>query len=522
MMFEIKGIKVNNLKKERVWIILTAIVLVIAGLVFSVNNFDLTSAQTATVCCAETISGAFCQNVPEGECLDGSQQVPTSCESTSFCRGGTCFDSSEGTCLDNTPQLVCNDNGGVWSLESPPQCELGCCVLGDQAAFVTLTRCKALSAQLGLKTNYDSGISNEFICVATTQLQDRGACVYTSEFETTCQFTTRAECDSGVADEETGETSVVGEFFADKLCSAEELATNCGPSTRTTCVDGRDEVYFVDTCGNPANIYDSSKVSDKEYWTNVRSKSESCGAGSANSNSAGCGNCDYFEGSYCRDQSSASGNPTYGDFICADLNCRSTSNGQSYKHGESWCDFDSQSSVGANPVGSRFFKHICINGEEVVEACADFRNEECIEDDINGFSQAACRVNRWQDCVHQSNQEDCENTDRRDCLWKPEVFFGNGTNGGACLPANPPGLNFWDSGDTQAICSQGNAVCIVEFEQGIFSDEECVKNCDCLEESWEQERGEVCKSLGDCGPNINYLGREGNKEGFKIVIENLG
>ena len=85
--------------------------------------------QIATVCCEETNSGAFCQNVPVTECKPTSRQVPTSCESTSYCRAGTCYDSKEGTCLDNTPQLVCNDNGGVWSQESPPQCSLGFFVL---------------------------------------------------------------------------------------------------------------------------------------------------------------------------------------------------------------------------------------------------------------------------------------------------------------------------------------------------------------------------------------------------------
>jgi len=152
-------------------------------------------AQESTVCCSQTTSGAFCQNVPVGECAEGSQQVPTACESTSFCKPGTCYDSNEGTCLDNTPQLVCNDNGGVWSDESPPQCSLGCCILGDQAAFVSLIRCKKLSAELGLETNYDGGISSETQCIASVQNQQRGACVFEFEFEKTCRFTTKANCE---------------------------------------------------------------------------------------------------------------------------------------------------------------------------------------------------------------------------------------------------------------------------------------------------------------------------------------
>jgi len=101
------------------------------GLIFLLGlilNVNFVIAQQNTVCCEQTLQGAFCQNVPVDECAADAQQVPTSCESTSFCKEGTCFDSSEGTCLDNTPQLVCNENGGVWNENSPPQCELGCCI----------------------------------------------------------------------------------------------------------------------------------------------------------------------------------------------------------------------------------------------------------------------------------------------------------------------------------------------------------------------------------------------------------
>ena len=495
------------------------ILIVLIGLFFFSLGFSTVSAQESTVCCERTTSGAFCQNVPANECAPGSQQVPTACDSTSFCKAGTCFDSSQGICLDNTPQLVCNQNGGVWSEDRPPQCDLGCCVLGDQAAFVTLVRCKALSADLGLETNYDGGIGSELECVAAVNNQDRGACVFDFEFERTCEFTTRAEC-STKTQSFNGTQTTGGEFFKDKLCTAEELGTNCGPTTETVCVPGKDGVYFTDTCGNTANIYDSSKVNDQEYWTNVKSRDESCGFGSSNANSASCGNCNYLEGSFCRSEDVAGGNPTYGDFICADLNCGSTSNGQSYRHGESWCVNNDAGEVdsGENSAGSRFFRHLCVNGEEVVEQCGDFRSETCIESDINGFSQAACRVNRWQDCTAQSDQEDCENTDRRDCIWREGIEFGNSTQEGACLPKNSPGLNFWEFGDSESICAQGHISCVVTFEKGIFGGEECADNCHCLSEEWEQERASVCSNLGDCGPAINWVGEEGRKEGFKIEI----
>ncbi len=483
----------------------------------------------ATVCCEQTNAGAFCQNVPAAECAAGARQVPTSCGATSYCRSGTCYDSSEGICMDNTPQLVCNQAGGVWNAEKPAQCNLGCCILGDQAAFVSLVRCKKLSATLGLKTNYDTSTTNEVACIAKVQQQEKGACVYEFEFEKTCKFTTRAECSGSTQAGVNGTsgTTSAGNFYGGKLCSAEELGTNCGLSTKTACVPGKDEVYFVDTCGNPANIYDASKVNNKDYWTDVKTKDQSCAPGQANAGSASCGNCNYLEGSICRSENLAGKNPTYGDFICADLNCKNTQNGNDYKHGESWCVYNDAGRTGNsdNTVGSRFYKHICINGQETLEQCEDFRAEECIEEKVNDFSQAACKVNRWQDCTSQTDSLDCENEDKRDCVWKPELNLKinetDDDNDGACFPENKPGFNFWSDTETQTICSQGDDLCIVTFEEGLFGGEDCEENCECLTDDWEKLKVDACTSLGDCGPSLNWIGARGYKSGYNITFEDV-
>ena len=499
-------------------ILLFLIVIVISLNLFSVNAIE------NTVCCEKTQSGLYCQDVPSSECAPNSRQVPTSCQSTSYCKPGTCYDSVEGTCLDNTPQIVCNSNNGTWSEIKPAQCGLGCCVLGDQAAFVSLVRCKRLSGFLGLQTNFKKEITNEVQCVLSVQSQEKGACVYDFEFERACKFTTREECLGNNAGNSTGGN---GEFFAGKLCTAEELGTKCGPTKETLCIPGKDEVYFKDSCGNPANIYDASKINDKEYWANVKDKSEACNPSGSNANSASCGNCNYPLGSFCRETTSESAKASYGNFICQDLNCKKTQNGQSYKHGESWCVYDDAGSQGEsdNSVGSRFYKHICINGEEVLEQCADFRQEECVEDSISQggikFSQAACRVNRWQDCTAQTEKADCENIDRRDCAWNEEAILAiqNGSSKGACLPLNTPGLKFWEGDEAQAVCSLANYQCTVTFEKGLFGGEKCTGGCECLSDSWEKDRIGICKALGDCGPKINWAGQEGYKEGYKIDVK---
>ncbi len=432
------------------------------------------SAAESSYCCEKTTSGAFCQNQPQANCDSSYKMAPTSCDSTSYCKPGCCFDSQEGICMENTPQRVCEASDGTWdenALCEIPQCNLGCCVLGDQGAFVTLTRCKQLSGFHGLETDFRRNIDGELACISAAQSEDSGACVY-EDLETatkTCKFSLRKECNTAEegtvtnSTENTTYTASVG-FYKDILCTAEELGTTCAPSTETMMVEGKDEVYWKDTCGNRANIYDASKYNDDDYWKNVYKKEASCGAGSSNAGSASCGNCDYYLGSIASEAQRGVGYPTYGDYICKGLNCKE----EGKKHGESWCETDSPTGEGQDPVGSKYYKEVCIYGEIITEPCAEYRNERCIQGTFGSFSEAACRVNRWQDCTGQLEQDDCENYDQRDCHWMPDYYFSstqiervtNDTNGdgvandptvqGLCLPNYPPGFNFWETTSTSS------------------------------------------------------------------------
>jgi len=105
---------------------------------------------------------------------------------------------------------------------------------------------------LVLRIDYRSDITNEVECIATAQAQDIGACVYESDFERVCEFTTRGECGAGdtvqVVNGTEVELSNQRTFYEDFLCSAEELNTACARQTSTTCYQG--DVYWVDSCGN--------------------------------------------------------------------------------------------------------------------------------------------------------------------------------------------------------------------------------------------------------------------------------
>lgn len=481
--------------------------------------------ENVTACCEMTTSGLYCQNAQADQCSNNInpttnqkyRQTLSGCSSTSFCKPGVCYDSSSGDCAANTPQIACNAANGTWSASSPAACNLGCCVLGDQAAFVSLVKCKRLSAFLGLQTNYDTNIANEVSCILSVQSQETGACVYVHDYETTCTFTTKAVCDAGL----NGTTNTT--FYNGKLCSDPQLGTNCGRTTSTICLPGKDEIYFKDTCGNPANIYDSTKINDINYWTNVYAKTESCNSNSANSNSKSCGNCNYLLGSFCRNSKDAGATASYGNNICADLNCKNTQNGNSYIHGESWCVYNDAGTLNQsdNSVGSGFYKHICINGQEILEPCADYRQEVCIQDTVTTaqgpFYEAGCRVNRWQDCLLQTNAADCTNSDKRDCTWEANWSMSNNNTNGLCLPSTTPGIQFWSGADAQSVCAQGNSQCVVTYEKGILGGEKCVSGCQCLTQQWVNQKLGICNALGDCGSKINWAGDTGYTSGYNVT-----
>jgi len=504
------------MKKEKIKIksisyfqIITLIVATFAfAYLVAIPETKLVSAEV-TSCCERTISGAWCQNAPSSECDPNYLSTPTSCDSTSYCKLGCCYDSQEGLCMENTPEKICIMNNGTWADSSScsiPQCNLGCCVLNGQAAFVTLARCKKLSSFYGISTDFRNTITSELQCVSLASLEDKGACVYEVDYSKTCKFTTRNDCNEIGSKKIAGNQTITSNitFYKDKLCSSEELATNCGPSEKTTCYEGK--VYFIDTCGNIANIYDSLRIKDKVYWDKVISVEDSCGNGNSNANSASCGNCDYLQGSRCGDYKLGGTRPTYGDYICRDLNCNI--DGKIYKHGESWCSTDKYN----DSVGSRYYRHICADGEEIIEPCADFRNQVCTQDVIKtsagDFLQAGCTINRWYDCTSQTTKEDCLNTDKRDCKWiynKDEVEENSTI---ACVPLNAPGFDFWTDNNAP-ICSQASTTCVVTYEKGLIGGKKCVDNCECLTDSWKEAQEKKCQALGDCGGKINYIGVKG-------------
>jgi len=394
-------------------------------------NFALAATMSqASVCCEKTKTGAYCINTDSSNCDTSFKQSPTSCETTSYCKQGTCYDSTEGICMENTPQLLCNEQKGTWDARKSdqiPQCQLGCCLIADQAALVPLVRCTKLSQYYGVEVNFNKNIKDETNCFAAGKSQDKGACVYEQNFQKTCKFTTRGQCGAreGItnATNQSGITTTEKKFYKDYLCSEETLGTNCGKQTNTICYQGK--VYWADSCGNRENIYSADK---EKSWNKGRVLGDSQVCPANNGKDKNCGNCDYLLGTKCAEWeggvTSAGSSPKFGDNYCKRTDCVD-GDGNARKNGESWCVYDGKIGKGLDPVGSRHYKVMCVDGKLRAEPCADFRNQKCIQDSTTTgdgeFSSAQCRVNKWQDCLVQTSKSNCENSDVRDCMWMPSV-----------------------------------------------------------------------------------------------------
>src|SRR4030042_220729 len=73
-------------------------------------------------------------------------------------------------CCEKTTDGVCEQNNGVWAEGAGceiAQCSLGCCLIGDQASFVTQTRCKRLASVYGLEIDFRTDLGNEISCIAS-------------------------------------------------------------------------------------------------------------------------------------------------------------------------------------------------------------------------------------------------------------------------------------------------------------------------------------------------------------------
>ena len=577
--------KKDVIKRESICY-LEILIMIVATFAFAylvaIPETKLVSAEMAIDCCIQTKNGQYCQELPYTNCSSQCNSIcqHTSCSNVAECELGCCIDNEQGNCIPNTPLTLCKEGNVEWKSDAScnyEKCKSGCCVLGDKTAFVNSRKCEILTSLNGLSQYEFYPGETEAECISREKSVTKGACLFIGE-ETNCKITTKDEC--------VRLTGSYSNFYENYLCTAPELNTTCKPTTNTTCVDGKDEVYFIDTCGNIANIYDSSKVynpsnnASVEYWKRIFSKNESCSSSVGNINSKSCGNCDYLLGSRCNlyrtgvDPESVA--PDYGDYICRDLNCYHVplainTKGDvllwgDKKQGESWCIYENlignvtqqlllgyrtrfvivngspniikvpiiESTVsGTDPVGSRHYIAQCLDGNFSISPCDEYRNNICVQSDVvinnetnETFSFASCRVNAWQECLEYNYDID-ENTPgyttndkMNECIQNPDCYvkqinIDKYFKFPYCLPKYKPAFDLTRTeGDGKPICALASQTCEVVYQKTI-SGWKCIANCDCRSKEFTLKMNEWCRSLGDCGAQVNVAG-EVTTGGFRV------
>jgi hypothetical protein len=525
------------------------------------NMQTIPADGTPIVCCEKTISGGECFDVPLSECAPGAQYYNTACDSTTTCQLGTCFSASaiesEATCLERTPKKVCEEKGMSWSpdpQEEVPSCTLGCCE--NFGTLTTEAGCNSMSAANGLEIQFDPTVQDQAQCSSIFTKNVEGACAYNEGGRRKCSRETDTVCEARKANSQYSNV----DFYEGYLCSDKTVVkADCGPSEQTTCVPGADGVYFLDTCGNLANIYYYSKKDNQTYWSKILPTSESC-----TENPAECGNCDSgissnrgdgLLGTTCKPYDSVSNSlntvePRLGNNICANLGCIDD-NGNYRKHGESWCsvgkstiildidDLASATDKNVGPVtskkgeefnynapGTTYSTKSCWNGEIIEQMCDSGKAEVCVQTEINGWNRGMCVTNKWQDCTSQTNKADCLDKEKRYCNWFEGGYsFGQeDQKNGYCAPVYTPGFDFWENeGNGDLLCSQASIYCPYRITKSVIGGREVEDGSKCVyidtsnddnavkvKQEWVIDMEKRCMRIGDCGPKNNAFGFKGS------------
>jgi hypothetical protein len=429
-------------------------------------------------CCEKTKDGNSCQYALESECDPNYRKSPTTCENTNDfgCEPGCCISPNTGLCNIATPKKDCtNANWKESQFCNVPECQYYCCILGNQVVWTSEKNCEILSRSFDLIININKTINSEIECLFSFKNKKQGACVLDLNESKKCIYTTKEDC--------TIKTNNKASFYEDFFCSDPKLNTGCNPKFKIGCIENKDDVYWFDSCGNSEEVYED---------------------------------CDFLKGTMCKNNPIGTIN-----YTCSGLSCV-TKSGEIRKNGESWCEYDGIIGDGNDVPGSRHIRHMCIMGEEKIEPCEDYRNQICVEQDYDlgnseKFSESACRINSWRTCFEYNTHDNSETmsqkcNDNSDCFIK-EVILSNDFHFNFCSPKYPPGFDFEGSyaKSAEAICSIGSIDCKYLKQKTLLSffhiQEPKEINRECKSKEFAEKLNDFCRTLGDCGADVNYNGK---------------
>ncbi|MEK6760561.1 MAG: hypothetical protein AABX93_01410 [Nanoarchaeota archaeon] len=505
---------------------------------------SVSAAEDYLQCCIETNNEAFCQDVATASATEpascSNPDTTRNCGSVNECKPGTCIIDNGLSCIFS-PSIACDTSqaGVEWQEKTPAEvkinnqyvCRKGCCVLQGNAHFESKAQCDLESG------NFLTSINTEAQCIILSQNLLQGACVTNGGG---CTFTTGLDC---------GKRG--GSYFKGVLCTnpdLKQLDVSCKPTEKTMIKE--DKIYWTDSCGNQANIYDADRTfsKDENYWNVVTAPTCSVynSDGSINQNKLkSCGNCNQYLSTMAKPKAESGITPDYGDFACRDLNCEikldmnddgevNTNDVKEHytkKNGETWCVHDGSigpvGTIGegfsSDTVGSEYWKFKCENGEVEVEH-SNYRGEVCQErtttDSINGYSTTTSSLvlNQAPVCFGLNPMQDKKGKDKQGsidacnanphCTIREVNVHQNTFNFKVCVPKYPTG--FGEDTPAQSYCAVGTVKCPVVYRKSCELGKGCkwkvAKNEDCEKGEFAEKMNNLCISLGDCGSKVNYVG----------------
>ncbi len=528
------------------------ILFILIGFVFIIGLVNISA-----VCCEKLKEGQWCiaaENVNQCDSNYNVWQYKNSCLTVPECMG-TCINPQTGECSESTPKASCLKENNNWveqKIEEVAVCKKGCCTIGLDTYFVTQAECRNMFTEYNIQGTFNANLGADS-CLAQNVRIKKGACVIGTGSEKKCIITSNTLCNYNNVNELSKklvmpflQNEISVNFYENKLCTATlpngEAISECAKTQNTVC--SNEKVYYIDTCGNLANIFDSSKYNSINYWTDMKNRYDDiCKVGASGSST--CGNCDPTMNTVCKSYKEDSGasKPSNNDngLICGSLSCKYE--GRVYQHGESWCaespgtliihqnlttgklyENDLKELKNAskyNLPGSRYYKLVCSSGVVLVEECEDYRREVCIQgvDDYSGRSEASCSANPYMKCTSLVTKTDCEKNIL--CKWIPGYTWNmieivpkeyRKEMQGSCVSLVAPGFDFWNGTKSMgsSICAMGTVGANALFETSIWRNRDNIKEWDDLHE----------KCINECYAIPGY-GKEFPFNGTKIYPEDV-
>jgi hypothetical protein len=464
------------LRTKAVFMIFLAI-----SLAFMFSNLDQVSAE-GNQCCELTNDGDSCVYSASENCdtSDGKVAASTTCEQTTFCQVGTCV-SDIGQCSTGVSKSTCESVGYQWESEASYEldmCTKNCCVIADyEASYTTESHCKELISGLEDVVFDWREVESEVECSNIVREADTGCCVS----ESACGFGTRGECEKPNIDYGAGTG-----FYQDEYCS-DIGQCGCTLHADKTCLN--EDVYWVDSCGNLEEVAENCDYLDSNW----------CGYSEVKEDftclSTGCG--ETFSGEYNLNLE--------GDVI--DRNPHDDQIGEERDHGESWCLYESPAGGYKDFPGSQHYRSYCYFGEEVIEPCADYREEVCIQVPYTDYmvrnEKGVYNSENYGGEYNSGGAASCiDNIDNE--LFNEEVT------------TVAVGHKFWEQ-DSGEKCSEANFECKMTYARSSWTDKkfEAGSGIMCTSPQYALASAQACGSMGDCGIGSN-IAQVITNDGFRL------